>query len=263
MKKISKIALATIITSTISANAGVILDAEVGAGVWNSSPSGTIHYGDNGSNIDLENDLGLESNSNTYLYAYFEHFIPLIPNARVEQQKLKISGTSKPITSLTFNGNKYETKINTDLDLTQNDFTVYWGIPGINLFTAGILDVNFGINLKQFQGHIQLDETLTDTSDKVDLDFFVPMGYLAAVVDVPILPIKFNANYKTISYKDSALRDIMAKVSLELPLPIPLIDFSIDVGYKKQTLSISKDLSDNLNTDIKFEGPFVGLNAKF
>lgn len=262
MKNITKkIVLTTILTSSITANAGIILDAEVGAGIWGSSPTGTIHYGDNGSNINLENDLGLQTASNTYIYAYFEHFIPIIPNARVEQQKLKIDG-SKTLNSITFNNKEYKGDINTNLDLTQNDFTLYWGIPGINLLTAGILDFNFGINVKQFQGYIEIDSSLTEAS-KVNLDFFVPMGYLAAVVDIPILPIKVSANYKTISYKDSSLRDMMAKVSIKLPIPLPIIDFSIDLGYKNQSLTISKDLSDNLNTDIRFEGPFVGLNAKF
>lgn len=262
MKNITKkMVLATILTSSITANAGMVLDAEVGGGVWSSSPSGTIHYGYNGSNIDLENDLGLATSSNTYIYAYFEHFIPIIPNVRVEQQKLKIDGTKK-FNSITFDNKEYTGDIKTNLDLTQNDFTLYWGIPGINLLTAGVLDFNFGINVKQFQGSIKIDSSLTEAS-KVNLNFFVPMGYLAAVVDVPVLPIKVSANYKTISYKDSSLRDMMAKVSVKLPIPLPLIDFSVDLGYKKQSLTISKDLSDNLNTDIKFEGPFVGLNGKF
>lgn len=259
-KMVKKIALTTILTSTITANAGVLVDAEVGAGVWGSSPSGNIHYGDKGSNIDLENDLGLKTSSNTYIYAYFEHFIPILPNIRVEQQQLKIDGNK--LNSITFDNKVYTGDIDTNLDLTQNDFTLYWGIPGINLFTGGILDVNFGINVKQFQGYVKIDSSLTEAS-KANLNFFVPMGYLAAVVDIPVLPIKVSANYKTISYKDSSLRDMMVKVSFKLPIPEPIIDFSIDLGYKKQSLIISKDLSDNLNTDIKFEGPFIGLNAKF
>jgi hypothetical protein len=71
-----------------------------------------------------------------------------------------------------------------------------------------------------------------------------------------------NCN-KTISYKDSSLKDIMIKTSINLPIPIPLIDIKADVGYKQESLTVSKDLSDNLTSDIKFSGMFFGLSAKF
>lgn len=257
MKKIllSTIAATTIITS---ANAGVILDFEAGAGVWNAGPSGNVNYGEE---VKLKDTLGLDDSSNMYFYADFNHFVPMVPNVRVEQQTLEMDAT-KSLGNISFGGKTYSADTKTTIDLTQQDFILYWGIPGLNLLSAGILDVNFGLNLKKFDGGVTLNAPATD-SVTADMDFVVPMGYVAATIDPPLIPASFSASYKTIAYKDSSLNDMMAKISINLPIPLPLIDFKGDIGYKSQTLTIDEDLSDNLSADIEFSGMFFGISAKF
>lgn len=258
MKKVL-LSIATVASLTCVANAGMILDFEAGAGAWVASPSGNIKYGSGATNIDLEKNLGLDTTTNMYYYADFNHFIPLIPNLRVERQDLSISGTSIGQT-FTFGGKNFTTgdNIKTDLTMTQNDFIMYWGVPGLNLATAGILDVNFGLDLKYIQGGEM------KVGDKTaDLDLLVPMGYLNAVVDLPFAPISISATMKQISYQSSKFSDNSAKISYKLPLPLPLIDIKLDAGYKKQSLDISDDLVDDVNAKIDNSGMFFGLSAKF
>jgi outer membrane protein len=261
MKKIilSSIAAVGIMTS---ANAGMVIDVTAGAGMWNAAPSGYVNGGSNGdTNFDLETDAGLEESSNLYYYIDVDHFVPLLPNVRIERQELTMDATkSMNIQFLGKNFNAGDTK--TSLDLGQNDLSLYWGVPGLNLLTAGILDVGFGLNLKQFNGSVELSNTNAGT-ENVDMDFVVPMGYLSATVDPPFIPAKVFASYKTISYKDSSLNDIAAKVMINLPIPLPLIDFTADIGYKEQSLTIDESLSDDINVDIKFSGVTFGISAKF
>ena len=252
------LSLATVAAIGTSANAGVILDFEAGIGMWDAAPSGSMSY--TGSNIDLENTLGLENSSNMYMYADFNHFIPIIPNLRVEKQDL-IMDSTKAITGLVFDSKTYAKDTKTNLDLSQQDLILYWGIPGLNILTAGIVDINFGLDLKQFKGGI----TLSDDTDErtADIDFVVPMGYVAATIDHPFIPATLSASYKTISYKDSSLKDIMAKVSVNLPIPLPFVDIKAEVGYKKQTLDLDKDLTDSLSANLEFSGLILGISAKF
>jgi outer membrane protein len=261
IKNSKKLLLSGIVATALAttANAGVILDFEAGVGVWNVSPSGDMSY--NGTNINLEDDLGLESATNTYLYADFNHFIPIVPNVRIEKQDLVIDGTNI-VDDVVFGNKTYTETTITNLDLTQTDLIFYWGIPGLNLLTAGIVDINFGLDLKQFKGGITLDST-TVGSTTADLDFVVPMGYVSTTIDPPFVPATLVASYKTISYKDSSLKDMMAKVCINLPIPIPLIDIKAELGYKEQSLVIGKDLSDSLEADIKFSGMIFGISAKF
>ncbi|MEA3384247.1 MAG: TIGR04219 family outer membrane beta-barrel protein [Campylobacterota bacterium] len=262
MKKLlsSIVVLTTVLTTSLSA--GMIIDIDAGIGVWDAAPSGSIKYGSGAAdNLDLEKSLGLESSTNTYIYADLNHFVPLIPNVRVEKQELKIDG-SNSLGSISFGNKNYTSDVTTTLDLSQTDLIAYWGVPGLNLLSAGILDFNFGVDLKQFSGGVTLKSDNTEPTT-ADMDFVIPMGYLAASIKPPFIPGEISASYKTISYKSSSISDIMAKISINLPIPLPLIDFKADIGYKEQTLVIDEDLSDSLKADIKFSGMFFGISAKF
>ncbi len=255
-----KILYSTLISSSLflsSANAGVFLDAQIGAGVWMTDTSGTTSY--EGGDINLENDLGIDNSSNTYLYADFNHFIPFIPNIRIERQELKTNASNSA--NVTFGGQIFSGNTNTDMNLTQNDLIMYWGIPGINIATAGILNIDLGIDIKQYDGSIELSNNIN--REKVDLDFIVPMAYLAAQIKPPFISATISASTKMISYDGSELSDSMIMASIDLPIPLPLIDFRLDIGYKIQKFDISKELSDNVSGDITNRGMMLGLSAKF
>lgn len=258
MKKLILSGLAAGAIAT-SANAGMVIDITAGAGAWNAAPSGFVEYG---TRLDLEQDLGLTDKQGLYYYVDVDHFLPLVPNFKIERQELQTDAT-KTLANISFGNQTFNASTKTTADLTQNDLSLYWGIPGLNLATAGIVDVGFGINLKQFDGYVSLEETLTGKKEKVALNFIVPMGYASVTVDPPMIPAKLFASYKVISYKDSGLRDFQAKAMINLPIPTPLIDWTLDIGYKEQTLKIDDSLSDDITTDIKFSGVMFGVSAKF
>lgn len=259
MKKLLYSALTASCLLCSNASAGVILDAQVGAGAWMAKTSGTIAY--DAGNINLENDLGLNDSSNGYFYADINHFVPIIPNIRIERQELKTNATKTA--NVTFGNETFSGSTKSDIDLTQNDLILYWGIPGLNILSAGILNVDFGINIKQYDGSITLSDVNSTKVESVDLDFIVPMGYLAAQIKPPFIPATISASTKMISYDGSELSDSMIMASIDLPIPFPLIDFRLDVGYKIQKLDISKDLSDDVNGNITNKGMMLGLSAKF
>jgi len=255
LKNTNKLLLSSVTALSLfatTANAGVLLDFEVGAGYWNANPSGDLNYG---TEVDIEKDFGLSDSNNTYLFADFNHFVPIVPNVRIEQQSLKTDASASR--SFTWNSQTIGINNKTDLDLTQQDLILYWGVPGLNLLTAGIVDLNFGLDIKKFDGYI------TANNETADLDFVLPMGYLAATIDPPFMPATLSASYKTINYDGSSINDMMAKVSIDLPIPIPLLDIKFDLGYKEQSLKISESVSDNISADIKFDGMFFGVSAKF
>ena len=259
MKKLilSSLAASTLMFTT--ANAGVILDFEVGAGAWMTETSGDINY--QGGNIDVEKDLGLSDSTNPYFYADFNHFVPLLPNVRIERQVLTTD--AKKATNITFANIDFDTTTATDLDLSQNDLILYWGIPGLNILSAGILNVDFGIDIKQFDGSISLQNEDASKKESLDLDFVIPMGYLAVQVKPPFMPVKLSASTKVISYDGSSFNDSMIKASIKLPIRLPLIDFKIDLCYKSQKLDISDSLSNDINGNITNSGFTAGISAKF
>ncbi|MEA3513765.1 MAG: TIGR04219 family outer membrane beta-barrel protein [Campylobacterota bacterium] len=263
MKKItlSMITASTLLVTSSSAFMGIT--AEVGAGIYQPSLSGTIAY--DGSNIDF-GDLGTKeetTTSNNYLYAEFRHFVPIIPNARVEKLTYSIPGSATLSTPIDFAGQTYtaNTNIKSDIELEQTDMILYWGVPLVGTLTAGILDLNFGLDAKNISGTINLSNGTNNESSTFDET--LPLLYLNARVDVPFTPVELSATTKTISYDGSSISDNEAKLSITLPLPIPLIDFKFDLGYKSQNINIDDNLVDNLNADITTDGIFYGISAKF
>ena len=80
-----KIILSTVCASllTITANAD-FLGAEAGYALWTPALTGTIK---NGSDlVDMEKDLGFgDKENNSFVWAYLDHPLPLIPNVKIQQ----------------------------------------------------------------------------------------------------------------------------------------------------------------------------------
>lgn len=261
MKKviISTVAALTMAVTSANAIAGLV-DIQIGGGVWNASPSGQITYGKtNPTEVDFADDLNLDDSSNSYMYLRFDHFIPIVPNVRIEQQNYSTSG--KGLVSANFGDVTISGNTNTDVTLNQQDFILYWGIPGLNALTAGILDIELGIDVKKIDGELTLDDG-TNT-DSVDFSVPVPMGYAAVLVDIPFIPVGLEVSTKMLSSGNSKIQDNKAKVDVTLPLPIPLIELAVEAGMKQQTIQIADDLVNDLDMKFETSGIFFGANVKF
>ncbi|MEA2050884.1 MAG: TIGR04219 family outer membrane beta-barrel protein [Campylobacterota bacterium] len=274
MKKIALSLIATTAILSSSANAGMVIDVQAGAGIWAPELSGFMSYGTDIVNKKYDFDgLNVESTdtefNNNYIYIDVDHLLPIVPNVRVERLNYSTSGDTVVTDTLTINaGDKFGDlvfqdgdSVKTELDMVQTDFILYWGIPGLNLLTAGIVDVDFGLMAKQLNGTYTMSTSSDD--DEKAFDVWIPMAYAAVQVDVPFLPLELEASTKIISFQESEISDNMLKASLALPIPIPLIDTKLDVGYREQTLKIDPELIGNFEADIKAKGLFFGLSAKF
>jgi outer membrane protein len=246
---------------TTSVNANILVDLDIGTGIWYGESSGDINYKTVGtaSNIDFKNDLGLKETSNSYFYADFNHILPIVPNLRIEKQNFKTDGNKTLSRTLTFGNETFSTsqRVLTDLKLNQSDFILYWSVPGVKTFSLGQVALNLGLSAKKFDGYARINDEL------VNVDFTVPMGYLAFDIKFPLIDTKLSASTKVITYKGSAIKDSMIKVSYELPLSNTFVDLNLDVGYKVQEFNITNDLSNDFTADIKNSGLFAGISAKF
>lgn len=244
MKKYA-IALAVLLAS--SQSQADMLGAGVGTGIWTSGPVGTITTGS--SEFDIEKDTGLETNNNNYVWAYFNHPVPLIPNVRLESTQVSSNGSgSQNVTYLntTFTGNH-----ETDLNLNQVDVLLYWGIP------LPVVSLNYGFGAKQFTGDLTITDTDGNTSpETTDLDGTIPVGYLAAQADIPALPLSFSADIKTLGslYNDTTLKGRYDITGFGLKL-------GIEAGYRVQALK-TDNLGD-IDVDLKIDGYFAGVTLVF
>ena len=241
-----KIILSSIVASIMatSASAFMGLNAEIGGGIWMPSLSGTATT-TNSIDFGTANMDDKSASGNNYLYADFSHFVPVVPNIRIE--KLSYNIDSKTIS----NSEK--------VDMKQTDIVAYWGIPVISTATAGVLNLNVGVDVKNFKGTINTGPIFSDKS----FDETLPLLYLNTRISVPFAPVNLEATAKLISYDGTKISDNEAKMSIKLPIPAPFVNFNLDIGYKTQNVTISDNLVSGLNTNLDTKGAFFGLNAKF
>lgn len=240
MKKIVLSTTVALMMAT-SANAFMGINAEVGGGVWAPSLSGHATIAGVTKDFSSSNMDDKSFSGNNYYYADFSHFVPIIPNIRAEKLDYNINSSS-----------------GVQVDMKQTDIIAYWGVPLVGLATAGVLNLNFGLDAKNLKGTV--NTSLTDTKS---FDETLPLLYLNARVDLPFAPVDIEATTKALSYDGASISDSEAKVSVKLPIPLPLIDFKVDVGYRMQNITIPDSLVSGLNAKVDTKGMFFGMSAKF
>jgi len=243
MKKLSYGLIALLAAGSAQAE---LLGGGVGGGIWNSGPTGSVTS--SGSTFNLEKDAGLSSKNNNYLWAYFNHPIPLVPNFRAEFTSTSTSGTGS--SNIDFLGNSYTGKTQTNLDLDQTDFLLYWGLP------LPFVSFNYGFGAKDFKGELSVTSSNNTTPSKSNLNATLPVGYLGADFSLPMLPLTLSANTKTLG---SRFNDTTFKARYDI------IGFGLKLGAEAGYRTINLDSSDlsNLNVDLSYGGVFAGVTLVF
>jgi outer membrane protein len=213
----------------------------VGAGSWSHDPSGGFESTQAGStlNIDVNSDVGLSKESETYLWLALDHPIPVLPNIRLESTGLKHTGNAS--SAVTFLGSSASG--NTVIDLTSTDIIPYYRI----------LDnwVNLDVGLVARK----LDGEFTIGSNSQELSVTIPMVYLAAQFDLPLTGLSIGADMKSLSVGDNSISDVRVRALYEMGV----------VGFELGTRTTNITLKDesSINADIDFKGMMFGMYLHF
>lgn len=246
MKKVLTIAaLAAILPQ--AASALPLVDFYAGAYYWDQSISGDVS-----GTADLEKNLNLDAGGQNVTYFAFEHPIPLIPNIKLKNSNLSTDGTGALSTGLVIDGVTVTGTVDSVLDMSHTDYTLYWGLP------LPIVTFDFGLTLRQFDGEVS-SVAANGTKASADLDFVIPMGYLKAGVDIPLTGISFGGDINVISIGSTGVTDYDLNVTYVLPL-IPLLDIGITAGYRSFDLDLDEDDFGDLSAQATIDGPYLGLS---
>ena len=243
-----KILTAAALAATLpqAASALPLVDLYAGSYYWDQTVSGDVVNG----SADLEDDLGLKADGQSVFYVAFEHPIPVIPNVKIKQTAMESDGSGTIDTGFDFNGTPVTGAVDSVLDLSHTDYTLYWSLP------LPIVTFDFGLTARQFDGEMTVSGT---TDAAADFDFVVPMGYLNAGIDIPLTGLSLGANINTISYGDTSMTDFDANMTYVLPL-IPLLDVGISAGYRSFDLELDEADFGDLSAKTTVAGPYLGIS---
>lgn len=247
MKKTALAAFLVAMTP-VAAQADLLFTVGAKANSWTAEPSGEL---DDGVSADGEkNGLGLDSNSGTNVTLFFEHPVPVVPNVRLRQTSLEMDGSGFLTTD--FNGIRYEEQVDSDLDLSHTDATLYWGLP----LPVPYVDINLGLTARMFGGEAIVEGQTTGRREEVELDFTLPMGFVEAQVGTPF-GIYAAAEINAIGYDGNSLTDTV--LTLGYDLPVPVVDLGLEVGHRALSMKTNKDTTD-IETDFDVSGIFYGAS---
>jgi outer membrane protein len=247
MKKTALAAFLVAMTP-VAAQADLLFTVGAKANSWTAEPSGEL---DEGVSADGENNgLGLDSNSGTNVTLFFEHPVPVVPNVRLRQTSLEMDGSGFLIAD--FNGIRYAEQVDSDLDLSHTDATLYWGLP----LPVPYVDINLGLTARMFGGEAIVEGQTTGRREEVELDFTLPMGFVEAQVGTPF-GIYAAAEINAIGYDGNSLTDTV--LTLGYDLPVPVVDLGLEVGHRALSMKTNKDTTD-IETDFDVSGIFYGAS---
>lgn len=243
MKKI--VLSAALITSIASAD---FIGLNVGAAYWGAKTSGDFQY--KGSQIDLERDLNYgDTNHTNFIWASFEHPIPILPNIKIQHTQLDDSATAT--STVTFDNKSYTGSINSSYKMDQTDFILYYEI------LDNWVNFDFGANFKYLDAEVSIKDTanIIGESNK-SLSVLVPMLYAKAQFDIPTTGLSVESDLSYVGYSGNQFYDFKAGLLYETSYGL-----GITAGYRAERLKLD-DISD-VNADLKIDGIYAGMFFHF
>jgi len=238
------IALALTVLPAVAA--ADFLGFSVGGGVWNTSPEGGFRKTGDPLSVNVKDNLLWDTESRGYVSASFEHFVPLIPNVRININSLDYSGNGS--SSFSFDGKTYSGVIDNKITIEQTDLLLYWEL------LDNIVSLDFGLDARA----LNIDYSIRDNNGNNSSDSasqVVPMLYVMVGAS-PWFGILLSAEAYYISAAGNELSDYSAKISYTTDY---LVGF--EAGYRSEKIVL--DDVDNFFSDMTFKGPFLGAYLRF
>lgn len=228
------------------------LGFKLGAYAWQQDFDGDVRSSDDRADtLDINDDLGVDDDSNNIFLAVLEHPIPILPNIQLQQTQLETSGSQQLDRSISFDDETFSSgsKVNSDIDLSHIDATLYYEL------LDNWISLDLGITVRTFSGEVKLAASDGSERSVEDLDGSIPMLYVAAKFDLPLTGLYIGGNASGISSGDSKIADYQINLGYEM-------DFGLGIEGGYRSFSIDHDDGDE-HADITVDGAYLGLFYHF
>jgi outer membrane protein len=233
---------------------------EMSVGVWNQDPKGDLSYnGISGmDNLSLQDDL--KYIDRTRVFGRVKIDMPVfLPNIYLMATPMEFSGTGSKNTTFQFGDVTFDADIpfSSKLKLDQYDIGFYYGIPGLETLTGGVLNLDLGIDARivdfkaQLTGLDTLGQTITQAKS---LTIPVPMIYAGLQVK-PVKWLAAEGEFRGITYGSNHYYDIIGRAKIKPYGPV----FAA-AGYRYEKLDID---TSGVKADMSFAGPFGEVGVEF
>ena len=217
---------------------------------WQADYSGEI--GEQGQELSLSR-LGFDKESINGGSAEIKHFLPFVPNFRIQQTNItsKVSTTlsSEPIR---INGETFDNEdITLKLDLSHRDFTLFYS-PMNNW-----VNLDLGLTARCFDASAEAIGT-GSVAQTVELDGCVPLAYGNLHFDLPWTGFGVGVQGNALNYDAYGLFDYSAAITFTSSGPA---GFLVELGHR--SFSLEADDDSDLVAKLQLKGLYLGLGLAF
>jgi outer membrane protein len=229
------------------------LGFEVSVGAWGQEPSGGI--ASEGESLDLVEENNYDDE--TRVIGRLKVELPLVlPNIYLMATPMEFEGVGRKNVSFTFGDQTFAANIDyfSRLQLDHYDIALYYGVPFLETATAGVLNVEVGLNARVFDFSAEFEQSIAGVKESEDFTIPIPMVYIGAQVD-PVDWLGLEAEVRGIAYNGNHYYDLIGRVKVK-----PLELFFIAGGWRHQEVDIEED---DVFVNLEFSGPFVEAGIEF
>ncbi len=250
MKTHIAVVLSGLLLSTTS-HADTLLGLYGGAQMWAMESEGAFSSDTNLASFTFDDER-----QGSY-YLAFEHFIPLVPNAKLIQTSFDTNGFTDLSSSFTFGGETFasDTRLNTDVEMGMTDHILYYEILDNDL-----VSIDLGINAKKIDATISVDDTINGISGSQDVTGYIPMVYSKIEFGIPATDWSIFAEGSYLSIDDHSVSDLNAAFEYRI-IDSLAVNVALQIGGRAVTIEL--DDLDNTYTDLEFSGVYAGIEVHF
>ena len=236
------------------ANADRILGVFVGGHSWQQEFDGFVRELDavTPTDVDFQDDLGLDDDSDNVFYVALEHPVPFLPNIQLKQSNIQITGSNTLTRTIDIGGETFSatTDVSSEADLSHDDLTLYYQI------LDNYVSLDLGITARFFDGFVEVDETSGTTSGREEFDAVIPLIYLKARFNLPFTGGYVSVSGNVLGDGDNNFFDYQGIVGWESGFGL-----GVEAGYR--ILDLELDDIDDIDAELTVDGAFAGLFFHF
>ncbi len=251
MKKIiTTLATVATLTTTLSAD---FTRVEIGGGLWQQTPDGTITYSDGALSGIYTSDK--KQQENKYAWMLIKHPIPVLPNIRLEYTDISdegvVEGSLRDFPSVA--------PVNTPatLELTEYDAALYYNILDNTMWTT----LDLGLDVKFIDATYNAAANGAFEGYEGTESIMLPLGYARVRFEIPATGLAMEGDVKYVTYQGSTVSDVKVKVDYTLDLDM-FVDPGIEIGYRVQKFDLTSE-DDATKIKMDFAGLYAGIMLRF
>ncbi|MBE9542949.1 MAG: TIGR04219 family outer membrane beta-barrel protein [Proteobacteria bacterium] len=230
---------------------------EIAGGAWYQSPSGNLSFDKttHADDLDLEDDLNYDDKWQPSGRLKID--MPLfIPNIYIMATPMKWDESGSKDVSFKFGGQTFSGGVDFDSKLKMNhlDVALFYGLPFIKTATAGVLNIDLGLNFRLLDVKAEIKQT--DLGLKESESYFLPLPMVyGAMQIVPVDWLGLEFEGRGSAYSSNYYVSLIGRLKVK-----PFGPFFVAGGYRYDTVKI--DYQD-IDIDTEFQGPFAEAGLDF